>query len=310
MEDVSLLREKTVIPKMICSDCGCKINENGICPNCGLVEQEEEYRSEDIYPYDEDKETHYGDPVSICVSDISLMTKINLFEINNPDLRRAVQWDEKYGWEIEKYEIVIHEIKKICKNLGLPYVIRDYSIYFFKKYVAPLTLSGKKLEILSLAVVYLVIRMRNLPYTFFDFVEAGYSTENVLGYFRFLVNKLELKPYLKNQDITLFLQKFLNSLIKDEPETFRIKYELLVLLRNIFYGLSTKSRIYTDVAANMVVFGALSYLSLKRLEHPTINVENVTQKVIAKACQTSEVTLREYIRKIKVMINKYDECLV
>jgi len=282
--------------KKRCSDCGSEYNGDGVCPNCGLVDEEyKELADEALYPYDEEKVIHYGDPKSIAISDISVMTKINASETFDDDLKRIIGWDGKYGWNIAKTEIVNAEIKRICSELGLKKDFRDTCVLFFKVYTENFGLAGKKLENIAAAIIYLLMRYYNLPYTLYDFTNLDFKASTVYRYYGEIIRKLDLYKFIKPQDQRIFIIKFVNELIPDNAKNYREKFEFIKFINdvfNAFVNIKTTSDLFLNVGLGMI--GACLYIASKKSE-----IFHFTQKEIAEICGISEVTLREYIKKIK-----------
>lgn len=279
-----------------CSDCGAEYNGEGICPNCGLVDDEyEELVDETVYIYDDEKINHYGDPRSVSISDISLMTKINTSETFDDDLKRIIGWDGKYGWNIAKTEIVNAEIKRIVSELGLKNDFRDTCILFFKVYTENFPLAGKKLENIAAAIIYLLIRYYSLPYTLYDFTNLDFKASTIYRYYGEIIRKLDLYKFIKPQDQRIFIIKFINELIPDNPVIFREKFEFIKYINdvfNAFVNIKSTNDLFLSVGLGMV--GACLYIATKKS-----NIFHFTQSEIAEVCGISEVTLREYIDKIK-----------
>ena len=287
-----------IYPKMKkkCSDCGSTYNGDGVCPNCGLVDDEyKQLADEALYPYDEDKITHYGDPKTVGVSDISLMTKINARETFNNELKRAIGWDGRYGWNVAKTEIVNAQIKSVCSELGLKKDFRDTCILFFRVYTENFSFAGKKLENIAAAIIYLLIRYYNLPYTLYDFTNLDFNASTVYRYYGEIVRKLDLFNFIKPQDQRIFIIKFINELIPDDYKTFHEKYEFIQFVTRAFVAfveVGNLEDLFMSVGLGMI--GACVYIASKKS-----NIFHFTQKGIAEICGVSEVTLREYIKKIK-----------
>lgn len=280
-----------------CSDCGGKINGDGVCPVCGLVDDEYggEFFNEVVYPYDDEKITHYGDPINIAISDISVMTKINPKETYSKDFKRAIEWDGRYGWGVEKTEIVNAEIKKICSELNLKPDFKNTCFLFFKVYKQYFSFIGNKLENIAAAIIYLMIRIYNLPYTLYDFKRIDIKGSTVYRYYGEIIRKLEIYKLIRPQDPKMFIVKFINELIPDYETTYHSKQELIkyiILLFDISFNLTKADDIFQTVGLGGV--GACLWIAAKKSD-----VFHFTQKEIGEICGISEVTLRQYIKKIK-----------
>jgi transcription initiation factor TFIIIB Brf1 subunit/transcription initiation factor TFIIB len=279
-----------------CSDCAGVINGDGVCPVCGLVDDEHgDFANELVYPYDDEKVTHYGDPISIAISDISVMTRINPRETYSKDFRRAIEWDGRYGWDVEKTEIVNAEIKRICSELDLKAGFKNTCFLFFKVYKQYFSFIGKKLENIAGAIIYLMIRIYNLAYTLYDFKRIDFKVSTIYRYYGEIIRKLDIYKLIRPQDPKIFIVKFVNELIPDYPTTYNAKYELtkyIILLFDASFNINKGDDIFQTVGLGSI--GACLWIAAKKSD-----IFHFTQKQISEICGISEVTLRQYIKKIK-----------
>ena len=293
-------------------ECGSLYNEEGICTNCGLVDESEiHFGNEVYYPYDEERVTQYGDFKSHAVSDISVMTRVNPKETHDPNLKRALEWDSNYGWDVVRTEIVNSNLKKICYRLNLSPDFLDECYIFFKSIRDEVAFTGLKLEDVAASLIYVLIRLAgNQPYTLFDFKQLGYNTRRIYQYYVKFVKHFKLYKKIKQPNIKYFVVKFINSIIDDTPETYSLKRDLIIYVLNNFIGYVSRPEHFVhnfmdpcmyDAGNGLALIGAFTYLALKKFEHPTFKIKGVTQKLICKHCGCSEVTLREYIKKSGVV---------
>ena len=194
-------------------------------------------------------------------------------------------------------------MKNACKTLGCDKLIES-CYYFFKTIKNEKIFVGKNLEDAGIALVYLFLRIYNHPYTLYDFRKVGFDDKLVFRQYRDFVKKLKIWNKIKPQNILQFVLKIVNDLIQDEPETYRVKNELINWVRIYFTGLYGRIRpaSYADIAmfdggVGLSAIGACIYLATKRNEY----FKNVTQKGICDFCGCTEVTLREYIKKIRII---------
>jgi len=282
-----------------CSDCGEEINGSGVCSSCGLVDNEYgDFVNETVYPYDDEKVTHYGDPISIAISDISVMTKINPRETFSRDFKRAIEWDGRFGWDVEKTEIVNAQIKKICSELNLKRDFKNTCFLFFKVYKRYFTFIGKKLENIAASIVYLLIRFYNLPYTLYNFKQIDFVASTIYRYYGEIIRKLDIFNLITPQDPKTFILKFINDLIPNHQATYYAKRELvkfIILLFDASFTLTKADDIFQTVGLGSI--GACLWIAAKKSK-----IFNFTQSEIGEICGVSEVTLRQYIKKIKTNI--------
>lgn len=279
-------------------ECGNEYNWEGRCEDCGLVDDEYmELKSASHFPYDEESVSHHGDFRNHSVINMAVMTRINPMETNNPDLRRATRKDNQFEWSTQRNEILKKNIKSICKELNLP-DLEVNCLHFLRK-IKDFDFTGKLLEDIAVALVYLIIRLDGRPYTLFDFKRRGYNTGKIYQYYTNFIIKLGLYSLIKRQDPVHFIIKFVNTLIPNFKE--EIKQDLIKHIKWLFlwwfHSKSTSNII--DVAAfnnnaGLIMIGACLYVSLKKDKR-----FKMTQEKVCNICGCSEVTLRDYIDELK-----------
>jgi len=279
-------------------ECGENYNWKGICENCGLIDEDYlDLKSASHFPYDEESVTHHGDFRNHSVMNMAVMTRSNPRETNNPNLRRAIGKDSQFEWGIKKNEILKKNIKTVCKELNLPN-LEDSCFHFLRK-IRNFDFTGKLLEDIAIALVYLVIRMDGRPFTLFDFKRCGYDTGKIYQYYTNFIIKLGLYNRIKRQDPIHFIIKFINILTRDTQEDIKqaLAKHIKWLFSWWFHSKSTSNII--DVSAfnnnsGLTMMGACLYAALKKDKQFKIKQERV-----ANICGCSEVTLRDYIKELK-----------
>jgi len=291
-----------------CSHCGKEYNYLGRCENCGLVDNKYlilEYTP--FYPYDEEKLGHHGDPKTEGVSDISMMTTVSpIVKSIAPDLKRAITvLQNKSGWTIVKMEILKKNMKNICFRLGLNKDFLD-SCYKLVKMLKDFDITGKSLENIAPALVYLLIRLSGQNLTLYDFKTIGYDTNVIYRNYADFIIKLHLYKHIKPQEPTNFIMKFVNSLIPEDPAYYKDKRELILFVRRLFLAwLNSEhtTKIVDIMALNgnsgLYAIGACMYVACKKDA-----LFKTTQAEISRVCGCSEVTLREYVKKLKNFAEK------
>lgn len=289
-------------------ECGGIINEEGICEECGLIDDEYEYlRQYREYPFDPDRKGyHYGDARTHSISDISVMTVVNPKETSDANLKRILKWNTNYEWSIIKSEIIISNIKLVSSQLGLDRDFTERCLYFFRKIKDKTVFTGKLLETSAQALVYTVARLDGLPYSLYDFKQAGFDSHQIYRYYIEFIKQWKLINLVKPQDIRLFVSRFINSLLPDDPITYRHKFELtsycidiFTYFINLFNPRVCAEDLATDCTmmvnnSGLPLLGAIVYSACKK--HPDFKI---SQKDVANAAGVTEVTIRNYLKQIK-----------
>ena len=289
------------LPKMYC-ECGA-ILEDGVCRNCGLVDDEwQEISDEVVYHEDEDEELQHGAPRTHRIPSMAVMTWSNPDETSNPDLRRALRKDGWFGWSVQRSMYINNELKRLTELFGLGYMFVDDCYYYMRKYKDKVNFTGKSLDDVIPALLYLFIRLNGQPFTLLDFKKAGFDERKIYSIYVELITKLNLYKKIKPQNPSIFVEKAIdyiykfNSFFWDTGRYIR-RQELINFIKKQFLGIYARSTKhgFIDISNNgLSTIGAILYVTAKNeLDF------KLTQTEIANACNISEVTLRKYIKKLR-----------
>ena len=289
-------------------ECGDIFNEEGSCTSCGLVNPHHiEFDNGYHYPYDEEKAIQHGDFRSHAVSNIAVMTKVNLEETFSSDMKRMFKWDKRYEWDTISTEIVNSNMKRVCYDFNLsPEFL--YSCYMtFKKIRSKVAFTGFRLEDVAAALVYLKLRMDGAPYSLFDFKGLGYSERRIYRYYRKFIQSFGIRKLIRPQNPRDFIIKVINSLIPDELETYSIKRELILFIYKLYLGIFAKIKPHPAVDITMhkggglTAIGVLLYAACKKDK-----AFKITQKEICSLIGCSEVTFRVHMKRMKEYFKKFE----
>lgn len=266
-----------------------------------LNDQNVDYVDENHFPHDpDDQSIHYGDPKTHAVSDISVMTKVNLNECNNSNLRRQLKWDGCYGWGVQKIEIIFQEIRRVCAQNRLEKSFKNDCFHFFHKYCKDgFSLAGMKAEDFAVGLTYLVARIYQKPITIIDFDNPRkvYST-----YFK-LVKKLDMFDMIAPQDYTQTISRAVYKLFDIEDIEYKFQWKIISSTTKLYKGV-IEALGYTGEnntidfvvypMAGLPMIGAIVYSVSKGMEQVKL-----TQDICAERVGCSEVTLRKYLKKVR-----------
>ena len=297
---------------MIC-ECGATL-EDGVCKNCGLVDEEWQDIDDSIVIHDyEEEELQHGAPRTHKISDMAVMTWSNPDETINPDLKRALRKDGWFGWSVQSSMYINNELRRLAEEFELGYLFIDDCYYYMRKYKDKLNFTGKSLEEVVPALFYLFVRLNGQPLTLFDFKKKGYDIKKIYSIYTEIINTLELYKKIRLQRPEKFVEKMIDYIYKFNKYYFsqtgdvRDRFDLIVHVRETFQKILEGSRVqpFVDLhTTGLPVIGSILYLSVKNV--PDFKL---TQKEVAEACGISEVTLRKYNRAVleRVKLSKNDD---
>ena len=180
-------------------------------------------------------------------------------------------------------------------------------IPIFRKIRKQVAFTGKKLEDVATAIVYLLLRIDGRPFTLFDFKRIGCKTQRINRYYKQFIKSFDLSKFIKRQDVKSFVIKVVNSLLPDEKESYHLKHKIILFTYKLYTGLFVQAIEHPVIdityhkGAGLPAVGAIIYAACKLLEE-----FKITQKTVAEACGCSEVTLRDYLDQIKQHYKEYE----
>ncbi|MGV9198794.1 MAG: cyclin family protein [Promethearchaeia archaeon] len=263
--------------------------------------QNVDYVDENEYPHDqEDDSRHYGDPKTQAISDISVMTKVNPNECNDPELKRRLKWDGCYGWGVQKTEIIFQEIRRLCSKNRLGKDFRNDCFHFFHKYCEDgFSLSGIKTEDFGVALTYLVARINQKPVTILDFDDPKktYTT-----YFK-IVKALDMFDRIPPQNHRQTISRAIYQLFEINDIKYEFQWKIISSATKLYKGIIealgyTEENSVVDLVtypmAGLPMIGAIVYLITRKMDGVKLTQDKCSENV-----NCSEVTLRKYIKKVQ-----------
>jgi len=278
---------------MNCPECEGDVIE-GTCRSCGLVVDDTPEMLQPVRDYDHEEAFQYGDPRTHRVPDMSMMTYTDSRDrCDSPELRRALQADGYFGWNIEKTIRLNSEMNEICAKLNLNKNFLSECYYFLRKYRDDEALKGKELQHVAPALIYLLVRMYSEAYILFDFEELGYNSQRIYRYYTEFVRNLNLYNKIKPYDPLIFVTRLVNSVLGEVE--YIIKYNLMRWVVFYFKGLlnrleETDHLLVFDNDRGFYIICASIYMAVS---------DTVPKYKVAEKSNCSLTTLSNYIYKIK-----------
>jgi transcription initiation factor TFIIB len=263
------------------------------CRNCGLVLEDQEIdTSKEYRVFDESDQgkERSGENLTYTKDDKGLGTEIgnssDLYNIpgsKRSKFYRMKKWDKRSQRNGDRE--ILRSLNNIVYALNLPDMVAEEAARLCVKARENGLVRGRKTEVVSAAIVYLVSRNNGVPRTLTETAEVINEEERIVGKnYRYIARKLGLdirpvKPtkllprYASNLGISGEVEGRVRSVIERGRE------------KNFLAGRKPSS----------VISGAMYYVSC-------VDELGITQKSISEACGVTEVTVRK-------LSNLFDENL-
>jgi transcription initiation factor TFIIB len=206
------------------------------------------------------------------------------------DMNRLRQHDNRSkinDTAMRNLNVAMTELDRMTTSLHLPSNAKEYAAHMYRKALTLDLIRGRSIDSFVAASVYVACRMLGLPRSLNTVAnESKRDYQEVSMTYRFLLRELKLKPPVDDP------QKYipnLASMLGISRPIERLALEILVLAKG------TPALTGKDPRG---VAGAALYYALK------IRGENMVQRRIAEASDTTEVTLRNRYRELKKVLGK------
>jgi len=271
--------------EVVCTNCGCVLNNTPM--NRGV-------NGENYYHQRDNNTRRHGQGMRPSVYDKGLNTRITGKKdafgvpIKQEDMKRLGRL-KKHDNRSKTNESVMRnlavamaELDRLCTVLNLPDYMKEYAALIYRSALSKDLIRGRSIDAFVAASIYAACRMKNLPRplkTVAD--ESKRLHKEVSMTYRMLLEELELRPPIDKP--FKYVPKLAAKL--DIPRPTELK--AMELLRDAEEGKFLAGKDPRGVAA------AALYLA------STLNGEKVVQSKIARAAETTEVTLRNRYRGLK-----------
>ena len=283
-----------------CQSCGKRNfvtdNETGevFCKRCGYVVPEQANEVNSI-PYDVE-ECKTGSPTSLAKHDMGLSTVIgsaNTDATGKPlstSMRNHVKKlklhnSRSLGNSSDRsLKIAFNFLWRLKDKLTLPNLVVDDAAYIYRKVVEKNLVRGRSVTGMMAAATYAACRKNEVPRNLKDFAQVGnLKRKDIARCYRILLRELDLQMPVADS-------------IQCVP---RIASKIRILEKTKQYAIKILKMVYENgLAAGKDPMGlaaaALYYACIE-------NGENVTQRVISKSSNVTEVTIRNQYHGLKKM---------
>jgi transcription initiation factor TFIIB len=294
-----------------CPQCGnpqliCDPNSGEkVCSKCGLVisdvvvDRGPEWRAHTIK--EKAMKSRMGPPISYIYYDKGFYTSFRTNKDTqgrrlDPETRRKMRRLKRYDTRSKLDESgmrnlswAMNEMSMLADTLHLPNSIREKAAVIYRRSLEKDLIKGRTIAGFVAASVYAACRQARIPRSLQEVSEASTRDhKDVSRTYRFLLRELDLKMPV---DYPMKFVPRIASKVDVSRETDRLTMEILQEAR-VKKALTGKDP--RGIAA------AALYLACKA------NDERCTQKNIAKAAGTTEVTLRNRLRDLENVVEQTD----
>jgi transcription initiation factor TFIIB len=272
-----------------------------ICPRCGLVVTEKSYSLDQdwrAYTLTEQRErSRSGYALSNKIYDKGLSTTFNSYydskgkkldpEVQNM-MTRLKKQDQRAkvneSW-LRNLKIALSDMSRICNELYLPDHIHEKAAHIYRQILREDLVRGRSIDGFVSAAVYAACRTEKIPRSISDIAKVSYLTEHDIKYhYRILVKELDFKPPIDGPT------KFVSSLSSKLKLNGIIEEESMNILRKAREHKLVMGKNPRGVAA------AVLYLACQE------NGVSITQAEVARAANTSEVTMRKRFKEYEPIL--------
>ena len=288
-----------------CEECGGNVtkdaDEKRTCEDCGLIYKESvidrgpEWRS---FNGNGDKKSRVGSPITRQRHDKGLTTTIgndtkdangNLISgQKRAQVNRLKKWNKRASADAKERGVRtgLTEIKRIGSSLGLSETVHETAAMIFRQACQRDLLLGRAIETVAAASVYIASRRCDMPRTPEEFYPVCQTAEHLTEEekqnrfnrtYKYLIRELNLG--VSPADPAKYINRFVDNLPIENSERLNQKAKEVIS--------TAGPGIRSGTAPSSISAAAIYAASL-------IIGERVTQKEIAEATNTTEVTIRQY----------------
>ena len=283
-----------------CASCGTRNfitdNETGeiFCKRCGYVIPEQDNEINSI-PYNIE-ECKTGSPTSLAKHDMGLSTVIGSTKtdatgkplstsMKNHVKKLKLHDGRSLGNSSDRsLKIAFNFLWRLKDKLTLPNIVIDNAAYIYRKVVEKNLVRGRSVTGMMSAATYAACRKNGVPRNLKDFAQVGnVKRKDVARCYRILLRELDLR--MPVTDSIQYIPRIASGIgILEKTKQSAIK-----ILKIVYENGMAAGKDPMGLAA-----AALYYACLE-------NGENVTQRVISKSSNVTEVTIRNQYHGLKKM---------
>lgn len=279
----------------VCVNCGCVINDPPISlgkeHQCHSYEEHEESSRHGVYithrAYDRGFNTVIQGNKDAYGNNITKETASNMSRLRRQDNRSKID-----DTAARNLNVAMTELDRITTSLHLPSSAKEYAAYVYRQALAADLIRGRSIDSFVAASIYVACRVQGIPRSLKTVIsESKRDGQEVSMTYRFLLKELNIKPPVDAP------QKYIPKLaaaVNVSRAVERLASDILSEAKG------TSALVGKDPRG---VAGAALYLALE------IKGERMVQRKIAKACGTTEVTLRNRYRELKNVLGKKSKLL-
>ncbi len=275
-----------------------------ICSKCGLVITDRGYSlRQDWRAYsfaEQAKRSRSGYALSNKIFDRGLSTTFNngydskgkkLDQETQNMMNRLKKQDQRAkvneSWQ-RNLKIALSEMSRICNELHLPDHIHEKAAQIYRQILKEDLVRGRSIDGFVTAAIYAACRINRVPRSINDIAEASFLTDHEIRYhYRLFVREMDFKPPIDRP--TKFISSLasklnLNGLVEERS----LKILEMAQKRQLVVGKNPRG-----------VAAAVLYLACQGVG------VNITQAEVARAADTSEVTMRKRFKEYEPIMEHF-----
>lgn len=256
------------------------------CVFCGLVISnnclDETSQGRSIYDKEqESKRSRVGIPINIMTPDINFNVFVNPKEIKDPDLARAIRWNNTNVSRRSLYN-ARGELKKIASKFDLTTPILDSSMGLMRRAINSHMLKGRSVEGVAYACLYYSIRIFKHSLSFDKLIQdTQINPKKIKKYYKSLIIDFNLKS--PPTDPYIYIARFISELKEDY--NFEKRVTMFVQSLEQVSNIAGKDPKGVCCASIYIIGKSLG--------------QHIRQKRLAELADVTEATIRARLKEIR-----------
>ena len=272
-----------------------------ICSKCAVVTENENRESnspERFMQSEEGDNRRAGAPTSLTMHDMGLATVIgkkNVYSTGKPlssvtksTIDRLRTWDSRSQTKNtydRNLRVAMGELSRIKDKIVVPEATIEKAAYYYRKALEKKLTKGRNIPVIIASCLYVACRQDSIPRNLNDiYMASNLKKKDIASCYRLLLRELDIIPPVVD---SRFVVSRITTILNIPEKITRLATEYL-----------TKAKELGDTAGKdpMGMAAATIYLACIN------NGMTVTQREIADAAHVTEVTIRNRLNRLRVIL--------